>query len=130
MLDLLDVPGEGQYDAVTAIAVVHHLPLAATLERMRLLLGPGGTIVIVGCYRTATRRDYLVDLVAIPANMIVGWVKSSGASDARVAMSAPTAPAQMTLAEVRQVAARVLPGAQVRRRLFWRYTLVYRPPRW
>ncbi|MEN1974687.1 hypothetical protein [Cellulomonas olei] len=43
-----------------------------------------------------------------------------------VAMSAPTRPATMTLAEVRECVARVLPGARVRRRLFWRWTLVHR----
>jgi hypothetical protein len=43
-------------------------------------------------------------------------------------MSAPTAEPQLTLAEIRQVAAQVLPGARIRRRLFWRYSLAYRAP--
>ena len=40
-------------------------------------------------------------------------------------MTAPTAPPETTLAEIRAAAAQVLPGARIRRRLFWRYSLVY-----
>jgi SAM-dependent methyltransferase len=128
VLDLMNVSGDGQYDAVTAIAVVHHLPLGAALSRMRLLLAPGGTIVIVGCYRAQTCMDHLVGVVAIPVNMISGLLRSSRAHEARIAMSAPTAPPESTLPEVRAIAAKVLPGARIRRRLFWRYSLVYKAP--
>jgi SAM-dependent methyltransferase len=126
--NLMDMPGEGQYDAVTAVAVLHHLPLTEALAKMRSLAAPGGRIVIIGCYRAATTTDYLVGLAAVPANMIVGLLKSAGALDARVAMSAPKANPQHTLAEIRQAAARVLPGARIRRRLFWRYSLTYGAP--
>ena len=34
----------------------------------------------------------------------------------------------MTLRQVRAVCARVLPGAEIRRHLFWRYSLVWRKP--
>ena len=125
VLDLLDVAGDREYDAVTAIAVVHHLPLYAALTQMRSLLAPCGTIAIVGCYRAATRTDQLVDIAAAPANIIMGLLTSARCGDARVAMSAPTAPPQTTLAEIRAVAAQVLPGARIRRRLFWRYSLRY-----
>jgi SAM-dependent methyltransferase len=126
--DLMDMPGESQYDAVTAVAVVHHLPLTEALAKMRSLAAPGGRIVIIGCYRAATTADYLVGLLAVPMNMIMGLLKSAGALDARVAMSAPTANPQHTLTEIRQAAARVLPGARIRRRLFWRYSLTYGAP--
>ncbi|WP_207219028.1 class I SAM-dependent methyltransferase [Pengzhenrongella frigida] len=128
VLDLLEVPEGDEYDVVTAIAVVHHLPLDAALRRLRLLLAPNGTLVIVGCYRAATRTDRWVDAVAIPANMIVGWLTSVRRSDARVALTAPTVPPQTTLAEIRAAATRALPGARVRRRLFWRYSLIYTAP--
>lgn len=123
--DLRDVAGEGQYAAVTAIAMVHHLPLAEALAKMRSLLAPGGQILIIGCYRETTPADYLVAVLASPVNMVIGLLKSARASEARVAMSAPVLPAQQTLAEVRQTAAQVLPGARIRRRLFWRYSLTY-----
>jgi 2-polyprenyl-3-methyl-5-hydroxy-6-metoxy-1,4-benzoquinol methylase len=113
------------YDVVTAIAVVHHLDLSVALTAMRRLTKPGGKLLIVGCYRSATASDYLIDVVAIPANLLTGLLKSRHASSAQIAMSAPTAPACTTMGQVRKVVAEVLPGARVRRRLFWRYTLSY-----
>ena len=44
-------------------------------------------------------------------------------------MTAPTAPARESLAEISAHAADLLPGARIRRRLFWRYSLVYDAPR-
>jgi SAM-dependent methyltransferase len=123
--DLRDLPAEPAYDLVTAVAVVHHLPLRPTLAHLRALVRPGGRLVVVGCYRSATAADRAVDLVAVPANVLVGLARRRHAAAARVAMSAPTAPATETLATIRRVAAVELPGAVVRRRLFWRYTLVW-----
>ena len=63
------------------------------------------------------------------ANLLVGLLRSRGAGAARVAMSAPTAPATESLAEIRAAVGAALPGAAVRRRLFWRYTLTWTAPR-
>ena len=122
--DLMDIAADGQYAAVTAVASLHHMPLAGALSQMRALLAPGGRLVIIGCY-ALTPADHLVDLAASPANMIMGLLKSAKAREAQIAMSARTAVPQDTLADVRLAAARVLPGARIRRRLFWRYTLTY-----
>lgn len=116
------------YDAVTAVAVLHHLPLDEALTRWCALLRPGGVLVVVGCYREATRRDRAASALAIPLNVVVGLVLARRADAARVAMAAPARPPDTTLADVRRAAARLLPGARVRRRLFWRYTLVHRVP--
>jgi hypothetical protein len=60
--------------------------------------------------------------------MLMGLARSRGRAGARVAMSAPVAAPATTLPEIRQAALRVLPGARVRRRLFWRYSLRYTAP--
>ena len=122
--DLMDIAADGQYTAVTAVASLHHMPLAEALSQMRALLAPGGRLVIIGCY-ALTPADHLVELAASPANMLMGLLKSANAREARIAMSAPTAIPEHTLADVRLAAGRVLPGARIRRRLFWRYTLTY-----
>jgi SAM-dependent methyltransferase len=110
---LTEVAGAG-YDVVTAITVVHHLDLSEALTAMRRLTKPGGKLLIVGCYRSATASGYLINVVAIPANLLAGLLKSRHASSARIAMSARTAPTCTTLGQVRKVVADVLPGAQVR----------------
>jgi len=117
--DLFDLPPEPAYDVVTAVAVLHHVPLEPGLARLRSLLRPGGRLLVVGCYRQATVADRATDLLAAPANLAIGLLAGRNAAGARMAMSAPTAPARETLREIRAAA----PAAVVRRRLFWRYTL-------
>lgn len=120
--------GQG-WDAITLVAVLHHLPLAPTLRELRGMLVPGGRLVIVGCYRAATWGDLLTSLVAIVANPAFGFAKHpSRAGSVPAWMTAPTTAPQETLPEIREQAAVELPGAKVRRRLFWRYSLVYDEP--
>ncbi|MEV4573594.1 class I SAM-dependent methyltransferase [Nonomuraea jabiensis] len=118
-----------RWDAVTLVAVLHHLPLVPTLRELRGCLAPGGRLVIVGCYREAGPADLLAALPAMVANPVMGLVKHPARADVPpLHMTAPTAEAQETLADIRAAAAQELPGARVRRRLFWRYTLVYDAP--
>jgi 2-polyprenyl-3-methyl-5-hydroxy-6-metoxy-1,4-benzoquinol methylase len=124
--DLGDAPLEPGYDVVTALAVLHHVPFEPALRRLRELLAPGGTLVVLGVYREESRSDVALSLLAVPANLVVGWVENL--RQRRVAGSAPTAPAVSTLTQVRAAAARQTPGAAVRRHLFWRYSLVFSAP--
>jgi hypothetical protein len=41
-------------------------------------------------------------------------------------MTAATRPAEVPFADLAREARRVLPGVRLRRRLFWRYTLVWK----
>ncbi|WP_432570109.1 class I SAM-dependent methyltransferase [Kineococcus sp. SYSU DK005] len=125
--DLLSADLPGGYDVITALAVLHHLPLEPALSRLRDLLAPGGTLVVLGLYREQTPSDHLLSTAAIPANLLVGTVKTlqRGSSRPPIAMSAPTAPASTSLREIREVARRQVPGAVLRRHLFWRYSLRY-----
>jgi SAM-dependent methyltransferase len=118
-----------RWDAVTLVAVLHHLPLVPTLRELRGCLAPGGRLVVVGCYREAGPADLLAALPAMVANPIMGLVKHPARADALpLHMTAPTADPQESLADIRAAAGRELPGARIRRRLFWRYTLVYDAP--
>ncbi|MGW3119608.1 class I SAM-dependent methyltransferase [Streptomyces sp. NPDC001107] len=117
----------GAYDVITCVAVLHHLPLAQTLTRFRQQLAPGGTLVVVGLARDETFVDQLLGYASIPLNAATGWVKNHGRTAPRPAsMTAVTRPADVTYAEIVREARRILPGARLRRRLFWRYTLVWR----
>ncbi|MEV8047511.1 class I SAM-dependent methyltransferase [Streptomyces griseoluteus] len=119
----------GPYDVITCVATVHHLPFSQALTRFRRHLAPGGTLVIVGLFCARTLVDHLLGGVAIPANIAVGWLKNRGRfSERPVSMTAPTRSAEMTFGEIVREAGDVLPGAQLRRRLFWRYTLVWNQP--
>ncbi|MFF7381650.1 methyltransferase domain-containing protein [Streptomyces griseoluteus] len=119
----------GPYDVITCVATIHHVPFRQALTRFRRHLAPGGTLVIVGLFRAGTPVDHLLGGIAIPANIAVGRLKNMGRSSKRpVSMTAPTRPAEMTFGEIIREAGDVLPGARLRRRLFWRYTLVWNQP--
>lgn len=118
----------GPYDVITCVAVLHHLPLAGTLSHLRRQLAPGGTLVVVGCAREDTWVQHLLGLVSVLLNPLFGWVRNRGrrAAAPPLGMTAVTRQPDVPYTELVREARRILPGARLRRRLFWRYTLVWR----
>ncbi|MEU2131329.1 class I SAM-dependent methyltransferase [Streptomyces sp. NPDC018352] len=124
--DVLKEVPPGPYDVITCVATIHHMPFSDALTRFRQHLAPGGTLIVVGLSRRQSRSDHLIDAVAIPSNVAMAWIKNKGRKAPRPAsMTAPTRPATMTFADIVRDAHRALPGVRLRRRLFWRYTLVW-----
>ncbi|MGW5937839.1 class I SAM-dependent methyltransferase [Streptomyces celluloflavus] len=122
---LTGIPADS-YDVITCVAAIHHLPFTAALTVFRRHLAPGGTLVILGLSRPTTPGDYLLGAVASPLNALTGWLKNRGRTASRpVAMTASTRPADMSFPDIVREAQAVLPDARLRRRLFWRYTLVW-----
>jgi SAM-dependent methyltransferase len=131
--DLLDpalpLAPEG-YDAVTAVASLHHLPLRPALLRLAGIVRPSGVLAVVGLSRPATIVDHSFAALGMPANAAMGVALAlrgrAGESDAD---EMPVREPQSTLAEVSAATRELLPGADLRRGLFWRYLLRWcRPP--
>jgi SAM-dependent methyltransferase len=116
-----DLPDAG-FDLVTAVASLHHLPLRTGLTRLATLVHPGGRLVVVGLYRASTAADYLTSAAAFPVANLLGWWRG------HTPVGAPTQDAITTLRDIRVVAGDVTPGARIRRRLLFRYTLVWTRP--
>lgn len=124
--DALTGTPTGPYDAITCVATLHHLPFTDALTHFRHRLAPGGTLIVVGLWRPRSPIDHLLGAAAIPLNAATGWFKNRGRTASRpVSMTAPTRPADMTFPDIVREARRSLPAARLRRRLFWRYTLVW-----
>ncbi|MFF4053462.1 class I SAM-dependent methyltransferase [Streptomyces chartreusis] len=119
----------GSYDVITCVATVHHLPFAQALACFSSHLAPGGTLVIVDLPQARAPVDHVLGALAIPANAAMGWLKNKGRPSPRPAsMTAPTRAADMTFDDIVRETGTLLPGAGLRRRLFWRYTLVWHQP--
>jgi SAM-dependent methyltransferase len=115
---LLDYePGE-QFDLVTAIATLHHLNLRAGLRKLASLVRPGGALRIVGLAASQTPLDLLVDLARLPLVRLSGALHHE-ADPIGVATMDP----QQGLREIRATAGQELPGANLRRGLYYRYLL-------
>ncbi|GHC80881.1 hypothetical protein GCM10007079_20160 [Nocardiopsis terrae] len=118
-----------RWDAITLVAVLHHLPLEPALRELRGALSSGGRLVVVGCHRDEGPAGQFAGLVSLLLNPLVGLCRHPApAAGPPPHMRAPTTEPRETLSRIRAVAARELPGARVRRRLFWRHTLVYDHP--
>jgi SAM-dependent methyltransferase len=133
----LDLPAES-FDVVTCLAVLHHLPLEAALIRIRTALRPGGVLVVLGVPAPGGPLDALQWCAARPADLVMGLSRLIGVRflpprmrgrlPAAVTPGLPLRDPDLSIREVRRRTRAILPGARVRRLLFWRYLLVYRRP--
>lgn len=122
---------DGAFDTITMIAVLHHMPLEAALRHASELLEPGGRLLVVGLARPHTVTDLVWEVVSSLLNPLVGMIKHPHPVTKPVDDGAPAMPvrdAAETFAELALVVRRVLPGARIRRRLFFRYTLEWTRP--
>ena len=120
------------FDLVVSVATLHHLPLAPMLARARDALRPGGLLWILDVTRDETALEFARSAVAFPLN-ILGRLFTTGRlrppPEVRAAWDVHGATDRyLSVGEVRRAAAETLPGARVRRLLFWRYELVWRKP--
>lgn len=129
-------PRPGGYGFVSSIASIHHMPFGPSLERMAAALAPGGTLAVLGLYRERDAADLAAGLAALGPQWAVGLGLRLGRAltgTPNLHKVGPTAempvrdPA-MGLREIAEEAGEVLPGARLRRLLFWRYSLVYTRP--
>ncbi|WP_194813591.1 trans-aconitate 2-methyltransferase [Nocardia sp. XZ_19_385] len=113
----------GTFDFVAAVASLHHVPLTEGLCASRRLVAPGGTLAVVGLSKLTLRTDW-GQLALWPAVLAVDlWPPRPSGPPAMIVRDSAD-----TLAEIRRAAASALPGARIRRRLMWRYTLSWTRP--
>ena len=108
------------FDLVAAIAALHHMDFGLALQRVHELLRPGGVAVIIGIARPHSPADYAIEAIGVVATRLMRLVRGYKQ------VQAPTLwPPPMTYAECEQIGRQALPGAVFRRRVFFRYSLVW-----
>lgn len=134
---LTDPLPAADYDAVFSVSALHHMPLQDALPVLAAALRPGGILAAVALPRRDLARELPVELAAAAAHRVLGAVflakrtlgGSGGfAKDATTAATPVVMDPPLTTSEVTRQAAELLPGARVRRLLFWRYLLVWQKP--
>lgn len=120
------------FDCAVSIAMLHHVPAEEMLATMAGLLHPGGTLAALDLYQAEGLRDLLRALAARPLSLGLTLLKTGRLRQPPQVRAAweehgrhETYP---TVAQVRRLCARVLPGARVRQHLFWRYSILWRKP--
>ncbi|MFI1200200.1 class I SAM-dependent methyltransferase [Streptomyces sp. NPDC020883] len=117
-----DLPAAG-YDFVCSVTAIHHMDFAAALIRMRDLLRPGGTLVVVGLAREASPAEWAALIAAAPVVRITKVLRRAGGPPGM-----PVVDPQMSYGQVRAAARRLLPGVRYRRHVLRRYSLVWEKP--
>jgi SAM-dependent methyltransferase len=109
------------FDLVTAVATLHHVDARAGLIRLRSLVAPGGVLAVVGLARPDLPQDVPIEIAA----QVVSRLRRDRAPESGGPQPPVVWPPPERYSTMRRLAAELLPGARWRRRLLWRYTLVW-----
>jgi SAM-dependent methyltransferase len=113
----------GTFDMITSVAALHHMDARAALNRMSQLLAPGGTLAIVGLARSRLPADLPWEAAAVVAHRGYRLTRTYWEQPSPIVWPPPH-----TYAEMHDLARQVLPGVRYRRRLLWRYSLMWTKP--
>jgi 2-polyprenyl-3-methyl-5-hydroxy-6-metoxy-1,4-benzoquinol methylase len=111
-------PGSRRFDLITFVASLHHMDLRRSLLQARELLRPSGEIAVVGVSANKSLRDWLWAIGCVPAARFGSWFHGE-TRDIGVVVNDP----REGLDEIRRTVDDVLPGASIRRALYYRYLL-------
>lgn len=113
----------GTFETVSCVATLHHLPLEPALVRLSQLVAPGGRLIVVGLAANGSLWDWTLSALAVLPLRVVGALRRE-----RPDIGVVTRPPRESLAEIRAAASRRLPEARIRRRFYYRYTLIWDRP--
>ena len=121
---------DNQFDCIATLTTIHHLPMESILRKIREALKPGGVFVCLDLYQRSNLRDLLFDGVAYPANLFLRLIKTGRPRAPREVREAylehGKTDTYLTLSQIERICADILPGALIKRHLFWRYSIIWK----
>ena len=122
--------GAERFDCIASIATFHHLPTEAALLKIKRALKVNGVLLLLDLFEEEGIVDTLRSSVAFSVSMGLKLLKGSPLIAPRKVRDAWAKhglnDSYLTLAQVRDVCSKLLPGAEVRQHLFWRYSVVWK----
>jgi SAM-dependent methyltransferase len=120
---------QSHFDFICSIATLHHLEQRELLPKIRDALTPRGVLVVLDLVQSDSLVERMFDVIGLglsgglrlihngrlqpPPEVRKAW-EQHGKHDSYSSVS-----------QIRALANEILPGANVKRHLLWRYTLVY-----
>lgn len=114
---------EEPFDAIVFVASIHHMGMEKAIAKAKELLAPGGVIAIVGLASPSSALDHAIEVLRVIPSWISSKMHHMRSSED---LGIPTSYVMPTMAQVREFASRLLPGAAIRHGLHWRYLLTWR----
>lgn len=119
-----------QFDCIATLTTIHHLPIESILRKIRKALKPGGVFLCLDLYQRSNLSDRLFDTVAYPANLFLHLIKTGKPKPSKEIREAYAehgkTDSYLTLPQIKEICADILPGAMISRHLFWRYSIIWK----
>ncbi|MBE6043280.1 MAG: class I SAM-dependent methyltransferase [Clostridium thermopalmarium] len=129
--NILDMEFENNsFDVIITTATAHHLPYEWLLSFARDKLKKGGKLIILDLVKAKSLTDYIIWGSAFFPNIVMnliknGRLKKDDEHAKEVWERHGKHDTYMTMDEIRSLANRYIPTAKIKRKLFWRYLLVW-----
>ena len=121
-----------RFDCIASIATLHHLDSRALLPRMRDALRPGGVLLVLDLVASEGMLGLARSALAVAVSGALRLARSGRLRDPKQVREAweehGRGETYLRPSEVREICRDLLPGAEVRRHLLWRYSIVWRKP--
>jgi ubiquinone/menaquinone biosynthesis C-methylase UbiE len=118
-----------RFDCIVSIATLHHLPFETMLAKMKRALKINGVLIVLDLFQSEGWRNMGTDVFAVPANIMLKLIhlgRLRERDEVRAAWAEHGRDeSYLTLSEIFRACAAILPGARVRKHLFWRYSIVW-----
>ena len=116
-----------QFDCICSIATLHHLPTEPMLLKIKSALKVGGMLLILDLFQADGLIDTLSNILAIPVSVGLRFVTTGHLRPPKEVRKVwdehGLSDTYLTVAQVRNLCAKHLPGAGVRKHLLWRYSI-------
>lgn len=120
---------EEGFDFIVSIATLHHLPFEDALMRMRDLLKANGKIFILDLYKNIGIANFFLNganlFISSGLNLINNKRLRSPKHVRDAWLEHEKFDEYMTVEEVKERTAKILPDAEIKKCLLWRYSLIW-----
>ena len=121
--------GQERFDCIASIATLHHLPFDEILSKAKRALKPNGTLLVLDLFEGNGISDP-INWLSMPASIALQFINTGHvrkSAEERAAWNEHGKhDSYLTLAQIKQKCSNILPGAQVRKHLLWRYSIVWK----
>lgn len=114
---------DGAFGFIALVATLHHMEISAALGRCARLLHRGGRLYVLGLTRLSSTTDFAFAVASMPRARLVGAMRHEAWPE-----GVPTTDPRETFSDIRDHAGNLLPGARLRRRAYYRYSLEWTKP--
>ncbi|MDT7808869.1 MAG: hypothetical protein QOJ70_2682 [Acidobacteriota bacterium] len=124
-----ELPAE-KFDCIVTVATLHHLPMAEVLPKIKNSLKVDGVLLILDLFQAEGLIDAVTSALAVPVSIGLRLMRQGRMLAPRHVREAWAEHGRhdtyLTLAQVHKICSDMLPGAEVRKHLLWRYSIIWK----